>query len=197
MNIQTSQPPSMGQIAAAPGGRPAGVKNKRIPEGATVKHDAEKDCFEYSAPGHHYSVCRHNPLLEGAKFGGLVAVPAFVGAFGHELLGLAEGGVARAAVGVVGGTVAIAGVGAAVGAAVLGYKGYKGSNNNPFYGVLAGLGGIAVGGAASALFSQPGLWGGLTGAVVATGAATIGAATLMAVQNHNATHDAKAHGWQP
>ena len=180
MNIQTNLPAAK---------LPTGVRNTKIPAGATVTHDAEKDCVSYSAPGHHYSVCRHNPLLEGAKAGVFVAVPAFVGAIQNELFGTVAAGIGGTWTGIIGG--------AALGASIAGYKSYKGSNNNPMYGVLGGLGGAAAGAVLFPILKQPGLWGGLAGAAIATGVASIGVGAVMAYQNHRNTEDAKAHGWKP
>jgi hypothetical protein len=183
MNIQTSL-----STAAAPG-RPAGVRNSKIPAGATVTHDAEKDCFSYSAPGHHYSVCRHNPLIEGGKAAALVGVPALAGALANEAFGTVTAGLAGTWGGVVGGVL--------LGATIGGYRSYKGSNNSPFHGVLGGLGGALAGGVALPLLLQPGLWGGMAGAAAATGVAGIGVGAFMAHRNHRNTQDAKAHGWKP
>lgn len=178
MNIQTNLPT-----------RPPGVRNSKIPAGATVTHDPVQDCFSYTAPGHHYSVCRHNALAEGAKAGALVAVPAFVGAFQNEIFGTVGAGIGGTLTGIAGG--------AALGGAILGYQSYKGSNNNPFYGALGGLGGAAIGAVLFPVLKQPGLWAGVTGAAVATGVAAVGVGVYMAVQNHRTTEDAKAHGWKP
>ena len=183
MNILTSQP------AVNSPTLPAAVRNKKIPAGATVSHDPEKDCFSYSAPGHHYSVCRENPLAAAAKVGAFVAVPAFVGAFENEIFGTLTAGIGGTWTGIIGGL--------ALGAAIGGYKSYKGSNNNPMYGVLGGVGGAAAGALMFPLLKQPGLWGGITGAAVATGVAALGVGIFSAVQNHRNTQDAIAMGWNP
>lgn len=182
MNIVTSQP-------VAPAALPAGVRNKKLPVGATVTHDPVKDCFSYSAPGHHYSVCRENPLAVAAKVGAFVAVPAFVGAFQNEMFGTVAAGLGGTWTGVIGGL--------ALGAAIGGYKSYQGSNKNAMYGVLGGVGGAAVGAVMFPLLKQPGLWGGVTGAAVATGVAALGFGIFSAIQNHRNTQDAIAMGWNP
>lgn len=182
MNILTNQRLSHSNVNGT-------VRNKNIPAGATVTHDREKDTFHYSAPGHHYSVSRQSVWKEAATAGALVAVPSMVGALQNDLFGTVAAGIGGSWTGVIGGL--------ALGAAIGGYKSYKGSNNNPLYGALGGLGGAAAGAVAFPLLKQPGLWGGYTGAAIATGVALVGVGVYTAVQNHRTTQDAIAHGWKP
>lgn len=164
-------------------------RKSKVPEGATVTHDAETDCFHYDAPGHHYETCRLNPFLEGAKVAGVVAVPAFLGALQNDVFGTLGAGL--------GGTISGVAGGAVLGGAIGGYKSYKGSNDNPLFGALGGLAGAAGGAVLFPILKQPGLWGGVTGAAVATGIAGLGAGIWAAVHNSKVTEEAMAHGWKP
>jgi hypothetical protein len=180
MNIQSTRP----KIS-----QPQKLNNPKIPQGATVTHDKETDCFHYEAPGHHYSVCRPNALGQGAVAAAVVGVPAFLGAFQNDIFGTLGAGLGGTITGVAGGAI--------LGGAIAGYKSYHGSNKNPMYGVLGGMAGALGGAVAFPLLKQPGLWFGFTGAAVATGVAAVGVTAAMAYQNHQNTQDAIAHGWKP
>jgi hypothetical protein len=182
VKIQTSH-------VTAPASPTPHLRNKNIPAGATVTHDAKTDTFTFSAPGISYSVGRYNPLSVAAQAGVLVGVPSLVGALQNQAFGTVAAGLGGTWTGIAGGL--------ALGAAIGGYKSYHGSNKNPLYGVLGGLGGAAAGAVMFPLLKQPGLWGGYTGAAIATGAAALGLGIYTAVNNHNITQDAKALGWNP
>lgn len=168
---------------------PVKLNNPKIPAGATVEHNEKTDCFSYSAPGHTYSVCRHNPLGQGAQAAALVGIPSLVGAYQNEIFGTLGAGLGGTMTGIAGGAI--------LGGAIAGYKSYHGSNKNSMYGVLGGLAGALGGAVAFPLLKQPGLWFGFTGAAVATGVAAVGVTAAMAYQNHQNTQDAMAHGWKP
>jgi hypothetical protein len=163
------------------------VRNKKIPAGATVTHEAATDTFHYSAPGHGYSIKRENPLKVAATAGALVAVPAFVGAVQNEVFGTVAAGLGGSWSGILGGL--------ALGATIGGYKSYKASNENPILGIVGGIAGAAGGAVLYPLLKQPGLWGGFEGAAVATGLAAVGVGIYCAITNHNHKRDAIATGW--
>lgn len=160
----------------------------KIPADATVTYDEQKDCFHFEGSGTHRGICRENALVDGLKVAAVVAIPAFIGAAENQLVGTLAAGLGGTYTGVLGGLM--------LGGAIGGYQSYKGSNNNPVYGMLGGLGGALAGAVAFPVLKQPGLWGGYTGAAVATGLAAGAAFVYQAVQNHKVTEAARAHGWQ-
>lgn len=174
------------QATSTPSKRLADLK---IPTDAAVSYDKEKDSFEFRGSGYSRTIERPNALVEGLKLGAVVAVPAFIGAAQNELFGTVAAGLGGTYTGVIGGL--------ALGGALGGYKSYKGSNDNIVFGALGALGGAMAGAVAFPILKQPGLWGGLAGAAIATGLAVGGGAIFMAVQNHKVTEAAKELGWRP
>lgn len=157
-----------------------------LPPNVTVTYDPKQDCYDYEAPGYHRQVSRLSPLKEGVTGAALVGVPSLVGAAEHALLGAGASTLVSLALSPT--------AGAVLGAVIVGGAAWKETNRNPFFTGLAALAGAGVGAVAWPLLKLPGVWGGLTGALVATGVAAGGAASRAI--GYNAREDALAreHG---
>lgn len=154
-----------------------------------VTFDSNTNTYHYERPGLHRSVQVTNPLKEGLTIAAVVGIPSAVGAAESAWLG----GAASTAL-----TVAVSpAAGALLGGSIGGYMGYKGSNDNLFYGGLAGLAGAGVGAIAWPLLKLPGVWGGPVGAAVAAGGLGVGVAIWSAVENSKKHEEARQAGYKP
>ena len=116
-----------------------------------------------------------DPFKEGLRAAALVGLPALLGAAETAVFGTAAGTFASIPLN--------APIGAVVGAAFMGYEGYKdggGEQGAAQLGFLGAIGGSICG----AILPLTGVWGGLTGAGVATGVAGVGVAIWALNSNH-------------
>lgn len=158
------------------------------PPGATVTYDPQNDCYDYSAPGYHHQVCRLDAFKEGGTAGLVIGVPSLVGAAETALMGAGASTLLS--------LVLSPTAGAVMGGVMAGCMAWKGTNKNPLYTGLATLVGAGVGTVAWPLLKLPGVWGGLTGALAATGIAVGGAAGRALWHNFREDQIAKDHGLQ-
>jgi len=168
---------------------PVSKKAVDMPPDVAVSYDAQKDCYEYEAPGYHRTVQRLNPWKEGGKAAAVVGVPSLLGAVETATLGLANSSLINLAVSPA--------TGALVGAGWMGHGAWKETGKNPLFTGLAAMLGGGVGAVALPLLKAPGTFAGLPGVLVAAGTAGVGVALWSVHQNHLADQEALAHGYKP